>query len=209
MAQLVRTKSKEPKGEHPTRVMLVDLAVTELDNMPPEEVTLESIVSASGLTRGAIYHHFADFAELIEVALVVRFARYVDESIVTLTQVATSARTREEILAGIAAITAATQDPDRKSIRFARAHVLTLASVNPRLGAALDSEQRRLTDALTGLIADAQEKGWFNSDFDPRAAAVLIQAYTLGRIVDDITTEPVDPAEWQRLILRLIERVFA
>ena len=209
MAQLVRTKSKEPKGEHPTRVMLVDLAVAELDNMPPEEVTLESIVSASGLTRGAIYHHFTDFAELIEAALVVRFARYVDESIATLTQVATSARTRKEILAGIAAITAATQDPDRKSIRFARAHVLTLASVNPRLGAALDSEQRRLTDALTGLIADAQEKGWFNREFDPRAAAVLIQAYTLGRIVDDITTEPVDPAEWQRLILRLIERVFA
>ena len=209
MAQLVRTKSKEPKGEHPTRVMLVDLAVAELDNMPPEEVTLEAIVSASGLTRGAIYHHFGDFAELIEAALVVRFARSVDESIVTLTQVATSARTREEILAGIAAITAATQDPDRKSIRFARAHVLTLASVNPRLGAALDSEQLRLTDALAGLIADAQEKGWFNREFDPRAAAVLIQAYTLGRIVDDITTEPVDPAEWQRLIMRVIERVFA
>ena len=209
MAQLIRAKTKETKGEHPTRGLLVDFAVAALEHQMPEEVTVDEIVAASGLTKGAIYHHFTDFAELIEAALVVRFSRYVDESIETLTQVATSARSRKEVLDGMAVITAATQDPSRKSIRFARAHVLTLASVNPRLGAALDSEQLRLTDALAGLIADAQEKGWFNREFDPRAAAVLIQAYTLGRIVDDITTEPVDPAEWQRLIMRVIERVFA
>lgn len=209
MAQLIRGKTKEPTGEHPTRALLVDLAVAALENQLPEEVTVDAIATASGLTKGAIYHHFTDFAELIETALVVRFARYVDESIATLTEVATSARSRTDVLAGMAAITAATQDPSRRATRFARAHVLTLASGTPRLGAALAVEQLRLTDALAGLIADAQEKGWFNRDFDARAAAVLIQAYTLGRIVDDISTEPVDPDSWQRLIMRVIERVFA
>lgn len=47
------------------------------------------------------------------------------------------------------------------------------------------------------------------TDFDPRAEAVLIQANTLGRIVDDITTEQVDPNSWDQLITRLIERVLA
>ena len=209
MAQLIRVKTREPKGEHPTRALLIDLAVAELENQMPEEVTVDAIVSASGLTKGAIYHHFTDFAELIEAALVVRFARYVDDSIATLSQVATSARSRGEVLASMAAITAVTQDPSRKTVRFARAHVLSLASRNPRLGEALAAEQLRLTDALADLITNAQQQGWFNREFDPRAAAVLIQAYTLGRIVDDITTEPVDPAEWQRLIMRVIERVFA
>lgn len=209
MAQLIRGKSKEPKGEHPTRTLLISLAVAELESRLPEEVTIDAIVSASGLTKGAIYHHFGDFSELVEAALVVRFARYVDESIATLTEVATSASSRQEMLASMAAITAVTQAPDRKAIRFARAHVLTLASGNPRLGAALAAEQLRLTDALTDLVAGAQDKGWFNSEFDARAAAVLIQAYTLGRIVDDITTRPVDPDSWDRLIVRLIERVFA
>ena len=209
MAQMIRTKVKGSKGDHPTRALLIDLAVAELENCMPEEVALESIVAASGLSKGAVYHHFADFAELIEKALVVRFARYVDESIDALTLVATSARSRKEVLEGMAAMTAVTQDPSRSDIRFSRAHVLTLASRNPRLGEALAAEQVRLTNALTELIADAQEKGWFNREFDPRAAAVLIQAYTLGRIVDDITTESVDPAEWQRLIIRVTERVFA
>lgn len=209
MARLIRSEAKQPRGEHPTRLMLIDLAVAQLEDRLPEEVTVDAIVTASGLTKGAIYHHFSDFSELIEVALVVRFARYVDDSITALAAVATSAGSREEVLAGMAVVTAETQRPERKSIRFARAHVLTLASANARLGEALDVEQLRLTDALTDLIAGAQQRGWFNGDFDPRAAAVLIQAYTLGRIVDDITTRPVDPQAWERLIMRIIERVFA
>jgi len=36
---------------------------------------------------------------------------------------------------------------------------------------------------------------------------VLIQAYTLGRIVDDIVEEPVDPAAWNELIMQVITRV--
>lgn len=197
-----------PKGEHPTRAMFIDLAVAELEDHLPEEVTIGSILAASGLTKGALYHHFTDFAELIEAALVVRFTRYVDENIAALTAMAESVNSREEVLAAMAAVTAQTQDPGRKSIRFARAHVLTLASRNPRLADSLAAEQLRMTDALADLISVAQQRGWFNTDFDPRAGAVLIQAYTLGRIVDDITTEPVDSAAWEQLIGRLIERVF-
>lgn len=209
MAQLIRTRAKEPKGEHPTRTMFVELAVAQLENRLPEEITIDDIVTAAGLTKGALYHHFADFAELIEAALVVRFTRFVDDNIATLTAVTNSAGTRSEVLAAMAAVTKETQRPERKAVRFARAHVLTLASRNPRLAETLAAEQLRLTDALTDLIAAAQRRGWFNDEFDPRAAAVLIQAYTLGRIVDDITTEPVDPDEWERLINRLIERVLA
>ena len=208
MARLIRTPAKQPEGEHPTKKMLIDLAVVQLEDRLPEEITIESILESAGLTKGALYHHFSDFAELIEIALVVRFAQFVDDSIASLSAMANAAQSRDEVLAGMAAITAMTQRPDRKHIRFARAHVLTLASRNPRLADKLAVEQLRLTDALTALISTAQQRGWFNGEFDPRAGAVLIQAYTLGRIVDDITTEPVDPDAWERLITQLIERVF-
>jgi len=208
MARLIRTPAKQPEGEHPTKKMFIDLAVAQLEDRLPEEMTIESILESAGLTKGALYHHFSDFAELIEIALVVRFSQFVDDSIASLSAMANAAESRDEVLAGMAAITAVTQRPDRKHIRFARAHVLTLASGNPRLADKLAVEQLRLTDALSALIPTAQQRGWFNSEFDPRAGAVLIQAYTLGRIVDDITTEPVDPDAWERLIMRLIERVF-
>jgi hypothetical protein len=36
------------------------------------------------------------------------------------------------------------------------------------------------------------------------ATAVFIQAYTLGRVVDDISTEKVDPQKWNDLIGKII-----
>jgi hypothetical protein len=73
----------------------------------------------------------------------------------------------------------------------------------------LGAEQARLTDALTDLITQAQEKGLYRRDFDARACAVLIQAYTLGKIVDDVVEEPVDPQAWNDLIMQVITNVFA
>jgi hypothetical protein len=44
---------------------------------------------------------------------------------------------------------------------------------------------------------------------DARACAVLIQAYTLGKIVDDVVEEPVDPQAWNDLIMQVTTNVFA
>ena len=37
---------------------------------------------------------------------------------------------------------------------------------------------------------------------------MLIQAYTVGRVVDDISPEPVDPEAWSSLVLMIVDRVF-
>ena len=37
------------------------------------------------------------------------------------------------------------------------------------------------------------------------AGAVFIQAYTLGRVVDDISAEKVDPEKWKDLIHEVID----
>lgn len=71
--------------------------------------------------------------------------------------------------------------------------------------AALPAEQRRLTHTRAELMSQARSCS--TADFDTRAGAVLIHSHTLGRILDDITTKPVAPAEWQRLIIGIIERV--
>jgi hypothetical protein len=67
--------------------------------------------------------------------------------------------------------------------------------------------QQQLTDALTLAFAQAQEKGFLNKSFEARTGAVFIQAYTLGRIVDDITTTQMNDADWERLIGRIAREV--
>jgi len=71
----------------------------------------------------------------------------------------------------------------------------------------LSIEQARLTKNYADLIEECQNKGWLSNDFSPQAAAVLIQAYTIGKIVDDVTTEPTDPAAWESLIMKIITKV--
>jgi hypothetical protein len=66
----------------------------------------------------------------------------------------------------------------------------------------------RLTDALIDLIEEARNKGLYASDFDARAGAVFVQAYTLGKMVDDFVDEKMDPEAWYQLIDIVVDRIF-
>ena len=67
--------------------------------------------------------------------------------------------------------------------------------------------QQQLTDSLTSAFQTAQDKGFLNKDIEARTGAVFIQAYTLGRIVDDITENQMNDADWQKLIGRIAREV--
>ena len=205
----VQPRAKVVKPPHPTREMLVGICVEMLADRKPEDLVLSEVLEVAGVTKGALYHHFTDFSELVEAALLVRFSRFVDENVAVLARLAENCQSRDELLRALAVMTSETQDPARRNVRLGRARVLAIAGANPRLAESLAVEQTRLTSALADLMAVAQSRGWFNSDFDPKAAAILVQAYTLGRIVDDVSADPVDPAAWERIINRVIERVLA
>lgn len=199
------TGSKSP---HPTRERLIDTVVVMLDGDHPDKINVDDVLLKSGISKGSLYHHFEDFNDLIESALVRRFSRTVDSSIDAITTLVAQATSQQEALDGLHEITIATQAQDRAPMRFERARALGMAGWNPRFQKVLGEEQRRLTEALTDLFREAQHKGWMNDAFDPHAAAVLIQAYTLGQVVNDIDDEPMSRDAWNALIRRLIERVF-
>jgi AcrR family transcriptional regulator len=200
--------NSSPKPLHPTKQRLVDTAV-RLIQETGGEIGVEQVLRESGISTGSLYHHFEDFEELIETAYARRFAIFVDVGIDQLTNVAVSSSSKKEMLEGLMGVTRSTQGSGLAWIRFERARTLAMSENNERFRAVLAGEQQRLTDALTDLIREAQERGWYNREFDARAAAVLIQSYTLGQIVDDIVDEKMDPDAWIALIDRLISSVFA
>ena len=193
---------------HRTKALLIATTVELIDVRGAEALQVEEVLAASGVSRGSLYHHFADFYELIEVAVAERFSASVDRSITAITRLLDTATTREECLAGLRQITEQTQARHLESVRFERARALGMAGTNERFRVILGAQEQRVTDALADLFRRAQARGWMNSEFDAHAAAVLIQAYTLGRIVDDISPRQMDQDAWVDLISRLIERVF-
>jgi AcrR family transcriptional regulator len=174
--------------------------ISLLDQKAPEQINVDEVLSVSGISKGSLYHHFEDFGDLLEVAYLRRFAAYVDLSSESIAEVIATSTSRDEMLTGLRVITRRTQAPELAGVRLERLSAIGLASGNDRFRARLAVEQQRLTDALADLVREAQVKGWFRSDFPPHVVAVFVQAYTLGRVLDEIAESPVDNDEWVAFI---------
>ena len=193
---------------HPTRERLLLTTVELMDTENPEKVGVEMVLEKSGISKGSLYHHFEDFPSLLEAALVYRFHRVVDTSLALIANTVATATTREEFFADMEKVTAITHSREMTAIRFERARALGHAGTSERFKEALGVEQQRLTLAFADLVREAQSQGWVTRDIDPMAAAVFIQAYTIGKLIDEVTAEPVDEQEWLKLIHRMVERTF-
>lgn len=162
---------------------------------------------AASVPVEAIDEHFGSFVALVDRALAVRFAGYVDDTITTLAMILQDAKSRDEFRNWLVQITLSTQDPDRAPRRLERAAVFARAAHSEQFRATLAAEQLRLTHALLDLIAGAQGRGWISTANDPMAVAVMVQAYTLGRVVDDVAAQHMQPDQWVALIVRFVDRV--
>jgi AcrR family transcriptional regulator len=193
---------------HPTKAKLIETANQLLKEFKSADITAEMILLKSNVSKGSLYHHFADLEELIETALLARYAKWVDRSISVMTPMMLKAKTKEEFYAGLVQATHQTQHPDLKNERFFRVEVLAKANSSERFAAKLRQLQDRLTDSLEDIIREAQERGFFRKNLDPKVIAVFIQAYSLGKVLDDLHTESVDRSTYEELINSVIRDVF-
>lgn len=196
------------KTTHPTKSSLIECAADLLDKYRFDEITVEMVLDRSNISKGSLYHHFEDIYHLLEAAMIVRYARYVDTNIAALQSLLSTAKTGEESYLGLSQLTAITQGEGMKRARQERALTIGRAITSPRMSVLLQAEQQRLTDALAQLIKDAQARKLCNSEIDSHALAVLMQAWTIGKIVDDLSENPVDNDTYLSLVNRVIREVF-
>jgi AcrR family transcriptional regulator len=192
------------RRRHPTSSELLRTAVALLDEFPPDDITVEMVLSRAGVSKGSMYHHYRDFADLMDVAEVARFSAMVDEFVTRIADVVITARTREEFFDGLVGVTAANQAASGAGARSTRVWTLGQAGLRTSMRDALGAEQQRLTDSLADLVRTAQSRGWVVPDLEAQAVAVFIQAYTVGRAVDDVTPRPLDPRAWELLVNTVI-----
>jgi AcrR family transcriptional regulator len=193
---------------HPTREKLIETAAHLLKSLHPGEISSEMVLTESGISKGSLYHHFEDLEHLIETALLGRYARWVSVNVDVMTKILTQAKSTEDIYLGLVEVTKASQDRKLRSERFFRAEVLTKANNSPRLALQLQLLQDQLTESLTDLVREAQERGFFRKSNDAKSIAVMVQAYTLGKIVDDSSNNPVDQEQYAELINAIVKNVF-
>jgi AcrR family transcriptional regulator len=190
---------------HPTKAKLVQTAVDLLETKLPTEVSVDEILDISGISKGSLYHHFEDLGELLEVAQIARYAAWVDRSVGLIISIISVAKTQDELFAGVMKMSEITQSLEFRTHRYERARTIANSVSSPRFAAALAIEQKRLTDSLEDVIREVKEKGFFRKDLNTRVAAVFIQSYTLGKIVDDVVDAPVDQKAWNDFINGMVK----
>jgi AcrR family transcriptional regulator len=92
-------------SSHPTKVLLIQTTVALIKIRPMAEVTIDLVLSESGISKGSLYHHFADFADLIEQAEVAIFVDQADISLNDLQEILQKSHSREEFLSRIRTLT--------------------------------------------------------------------------------------------------------
>ena len=194
---------------HPTKATLIATTIQLIEDRRLGDIRSEEVLELSGVSKGSLYHHFNDFSELLNTALVARFAQEVDLNIEIISKTLIHARSKEEVFQGLAQVTVATQKAESRSIRFERARIIALSEDNPLLQTQLAVEQDRLTDAVTDLVRESINKGFIRDDLNPRAIAVFIQAYSLGKVVDDVAKNPVNLDDYYKLVDIFLRSSFA
>lgn len=199
----------EARNAHPTKTKLRDAVVGMMERTPPEDIHSEFVLRETGISRGSLYHHYEDFTDLLEDAMLYRFSAGVEASTAAIETIVDTAGSRDEFFSMLEGVTRATQARKRSDIRFDRARMLAMAQHNERFRRKLGVVQDRLTDALTTCIAQAQAKGWANPSFQARTLAVFMQAYTLGKIVNDVGEHVMDDSDWEGLITLIADRAIS
>lgn len=95
--------------------------------------------------------------------------------------------------------------PEGTHHRLIRAQILAASMKYPKLQKYISLEQRRLTDEISEILTYAKGQGLVKISVDTRIAAVFIQGYTFGKIIDDTSTAPVDSNDWADWIMSILE----
>ena len=194
---------------HPTREKLIAETLVMIEEMPYEDLSAGELLRRTGVSKGSLYHHFEDYSDLLEAAYLRRFFMHVETAVAAIEMAVNTAESKEEFVGYLRDLTRASQARSRAAHRFERARMLGKAERNERFHATLGAMQQRQTDAFTVAITAAQARGWVTRDVQARTLAVFIQAYSIGRIVDDITSVTMDDDDWNELIDRIVDLALA
>jgi len=192
---------------HPTKEKLIATMVSLMDDRALTSIQVDDVLRESNISKGSLYHHFENFDDLVEVTLIARFAAGVDLSIELVAGAVNGAKSAKELVEKIIEVTTFTQGRERAKFRLERARVIGLSVNSPKLLHALEREQDRLTTAMADLVREGQEKGWVSKAFDAKTIAVYLQAYTLGRVVDDVASKDnkIDPQDWSNVVVAALK----
>ena len=201
-----RIQKRTSTQPHPTKVALIEVVKGMIAEYGADGFTIDMVLTESGISRGSLYHHFEDFPDLVEEALLsINRANVLSSNELVRAEIS-GVSTKEEFLGAVDRVTRALHSPERFKARIDRVRMLAVCGSNERFRQRFGEDQAELVMSLTEVIADAQARGLVRPDFDPKVLAMFMSAYTTGVILNDVSSDPVTFDDWNTLVADVIAR---
>lgn len=193
------------KPPHPTRQALIEAAQTCLEAHPRDQVTVDMVLERCGISRSSLYHHFEDFHDLLEQAIAESISEVTRQAIVMFHSLIEECTSAIELRQRIFALSRELQSRSRAPFRMQRLVSLASTDRNDRYRLTVAREHEVMNRGYQDLIEAAQARGWIDPKVDALAVSLFIQAYTFGRVLDDISMDPFDEERWNALIEQVLD----
>jgi AcrR family transcriptional regulator len=186
-----RQRSPQERARQTVR-RLIDVTVEILVAEGADAVTIGRVMRETGLSRGAIYHHFSDRDALVRAAQFDRLTRQPLGDIDALRAAVRAAETREDFIAVVGFLALALCDPARHSVRAVRAGVIASSASHPDLEQALRRLETSIADDLADVVREGQSRAFITRDIDAAAIGALIEAVAFGLLLVDFMDHQPD-----------------
>jgi AcrR family transcriptional regulator len=167
-----------------TRARLIEAATNRLAETGPD-ASFNVIAADAGVTKGALYHHFASKEQLVEEVYKEAIRRHAAR-VVEVTAVGTG---RERLLALILE-TAGLYGSGTPFYRLLLRLHGEANGLRPHLAPIARRVQRRQLAYVAELVAAGQADGSIRPDVDPEAVAQVVNATVQGLLIQQL--EPLD-----------------
>ena len=167
-------------------------------------IRIPEICEATGVNYGSVYHHFGSREGVIDAAYDMIFSRLVEDDIVRLRRIGEASNSLEEYIAAMRPLVELmSSGPDRVERRAMRVRIVAAAQTRKELRTLIGETQARLTDEMVRIAEHGQNRGWLRRDVTARSIAVIVQVVIFGRTLDDVSTEPINQADWEQAMYAL------
>lgn len=181
---------------------ILDAVSEQLELSGIAALRLRDVAERLHVSVPSLYRFFEDREAMIAAAYVRDFAAQTFRDLDELTEVFSSAESKEDYERGLRALLGDVMSEERRRSRWRKLAAMAATRHDPALTSQINAVQAEFTDQVAELFAQATARGWVTTAVSPLAFAFAVQGLALGPLFADLSPAAgVDGEEFLSVVL--------
>lgn len=189
---------EQVQQRHPTAQALVDVAVEQMDETGEAAIHIKSVLEASGVAYGSLYHHFRDREDLVCEAIAERYVRSVNLGLPVFATRALAAQTLQDVRDLVESEMVRIDDATLRLQRRRRINAIGSAMFRPEVLDRIAAQQSAYFDGAGAVLAAVQARGLIHPSIEVRSFAAWYLSLILSRAFVEIDDSSAVNGNWSR-----------